>query len=54
MPPPVMVTNSESGHIRFQPKGREPFDFVCYAMRVHNLLLKNSTIPLFSNDPDTS
>jgi len=49
MPPPVTATNSESGHIRFQPKEREPFDFVCYVMRIRNLLLKNSAIPLFPN-----
>jgi len=54
MPPLVMVTNSERGHIRLQPKERESFDFVCYALRIHNLLLKNSAIPLFPNSPNTS
>jgi len=49
-----MVTKRESGHSRFQPKEIVSFDFVCYAMQIYNLLLKNPAISLFSNDPDTS
>jgi len=53
MSPSVIATNNESGHIKFQPKERELFDFVCYAHRIRNLLLKNYAIPLFPNSPDT-